>query len=82
MALRGDHEPVKETPDVVPDRLRAQVEFSGDLFRRATLLQKTKYLDLAPRRQLPTRSRRRRPGRVTSGMSMIDNELRESSSAS
>ena len=42
-----DAEGLKETADVVPDRLGAQVELGGDLLRRAALLQKTKHLDLA-----------------------------------
>jgi hypothetical protein len=42
-----DAEGSKETADVVPDRLGAQVELGGDLLRRAALLQKTKHLDLA-----------------------------------
>ena len=47
MAGRGDGfearvnaERCKEATDVVPDRLRAQVELSGDLLRGASLLQK------------------------------------------
>jgi hypothetical protein len=42
-----DAEGPKETADVVPDCLGAQVELGGDLLRRAALLQKTKHLDLA-----------------------------------
>ena len=42
-----DTEGLKETADVVPYRLWAQVELGGDLLRRATLLEQTEYLDLA-----------------------------------
>jgi hypothetical protein len=42
-----DGEGAKETADVVPDRLGAQVELVGDLLGRAALLEKTKHLDLA-----------------------------------
>ena len=44
-----DAEGLKETADVVPDRLGAQVELGGDLLRRAALLQKTEHLDLTGR---------------------------------
>ena len=44
-----DAEGPKETTDVVPDRLRAQVELGGDLLRRAALLQQTEHLDLTGR---------------------------------
>jgi hypothetical protein len=41
-----DAEGLKETADVVPDCLGAQVELCGDLLRRVALLEKTKHLDL------------------------------------
>ena len=41
-----DTEGAKETADVVPDRLGAQMELGGDLLRRAALLEKTQHLDL------------------------------------
>ena len=41
-----DAESPKEEADVVLDRRGAQVEFGGDLLRRAALHQKTKHLDL------------------------------------
>ena len=41
-----DAESPEETTDVVPDCFRAQVELGSDLLCRATLLQKTKHLDL------------------------------------
>ncbi len=41
-----DAEGLEETTDVVPDCLIAQVELTGDLLRRAPLLQETKHLDL------------------------------------
>ena len=37
---------LKETADVVPDGLGAQVELGGDLLRRPALFQKAKHLDL------------------------------------
>src|SRR5262245_27326669 len=40
-------EGAEEMPDVVPDRLGAQLELCSDLLRGATLLQKSKHLDLA-----------------------------------
>jgi hypothetical protein len=40
-----DAEGPKETADVVPDCLGAQVELGGDLLRRAALRQQTKHLD-------------------------------------
>jgi len=42
-----DAEGSKETADVVPDRLGAQVELGGDLLGRVALFQKPKHLDLA-----------------------------------
>ena len=44
-----DAEGLKQTPDVVSDRLPCSDGLGGDLFRRATLLQKTKHLDLTGR---------------------------------
>src|SRR5262245_31651850 len=41
-----DAERSKETADVVPDGLGAQVELRGDLLRRAALLQEPKHLHL------------------------------------
>ena len=40
-----DAEGLEETADVVPDRLRAQIELGGDLLRRAALLEEPEYLD-------------------------------------
>ena len=42
-----DAEGTKETSDVVPHRLGAQMELGRDLLRRAALLQETQHLDLA-----------------------------------